>query len=79
MQCSFYKKGDCEYRKDGICQKHRSKDDNLSLHCSGSWSEDKIKHFKYYTEMFSTGMKNKWPKLYYIDLFIVSVDSPIRE
>jgi len=78
-KCNFYKKGDCIYRKDGLCQKHKSKDDNLSLHCYGFWSEDKIGHFKYYAEMFSTGMKNKWPKLYYIDLFSGPGKCIIRE
>lgn len=79
MKCEFYKKGDCEHRKDGICQKYKSKDDNLGLHCSGSWSEDKIRHFKFYTRMFSTGMKNKWPKLYYLDLFSGPGKCIIRE
>lgn len=69
MKCQSYKNGDCVNNKDGICQTHKS-EDGLSLHCCGSWSKDKIDHFEYYAEMFSTGMKNKWNgRLYYVDLF----------
>lgn len=68
-KCNFYKGGKCINNKDGICQKYKSKYDNLTLHCSGYWSEVKIDHLKYYAAMFSTGMKNKWPNLFYIDLF----------
>jgi hypothetical protein len=67
--CEFYKDSDCEFRKDGLCTKYKSTQDGLSLHCSGVWAENKIGRFKYYAEMFSTGMKNKWPHRYYLDLF----------
>lgn len=77
-KCKFYKKGDCVNNKGGICQIKKSVD-GLSLHCSGYWSEDKIKHLKYYAEMFSTGMKNKWSELYYIDLFSGPGKCIIRE
>jgi three-Cys-motif partner protein len=69
--CKLYKNknGKCANNKDGICRRYASKEDNLSLHCSGVWTEEKIKHIKYYAEMFATGMKNIWNNLYYIDLF----------
>jgi len=78
-KCKFYKNGKCINNNNGICQKYKSKYDSLSLHCSGYWSEDKINHLKYYAAMFSTGMKNKWPKLYYIDLFSGSGRCILRE
>lgn len=79
-KCESYKEGDCKFNKDGICQKHKSKEDGLSLRCSGFWSENKVKHFKYYTEMFATGMKNFWPNnRYYIDLFSGPGKCIIRE
>lgn len=78
-KCDFYKNGECKNNKEGICQRYKSKDDNLSLRCSGFWSEAKINHFKYYAEMFSTGMKNKWKNLCYIDLFSGPGKCIIRE
>jgi three-Cys-motif partner protein len=72
MKCECYSKNGCRYNPDGIgiCKKYKSKIDNLSLHCCGSWSKEKIDHFKHYAEMFSTGMKNVWGgNLYYLDLF----------
>lgn len=77
--CESYKNGICNFLKNGICQKYKSSEDSLSLHCAGSWSEDKIAYFKYYAEMFSTGMKNFWPKRYYIDLFSGPGKCIIRE
>lgn len=77
--CDFYKEGKCNFNKEGICKKYKSREDNLNLHCAGSWSEDKIKHFKYYAEMFSTGMKNKWPNRCFIDLFSGPGKCIIRE
>ncbi|MDD5290257.1 MAG: three-Cys-motif partner protein TcmP [Patescibacteria group bacterium] len=76
-KCKCYKN---ENKKDGLCQKYKSKIDGLSVHCSGFWTEDKIRHFKHYAEMFSTGMKNKWQgRLYYIDLFAGPGKCIIRE
>jgi len=53
---------------DGLCP-NKSQKDGLSLRCIGSWSVDKMEYFRYYAEMFSTGMKYKWQNLYYVDLF----------
>lgn len=77
--CEFYKKGECRFNKNGICKKYKSREDSLSLHCAGSWSEDKIAYFRYYSEMFATGMKNKWPTRFYIDLFSGPGKCIIRE
>ena len=35
----------------------------------GPWALEKYQILKYYCEIFSTGMKNRWDKLIYIDLF----------
>jgi len=61
----------CENKCDneGICTHYLSINDGLSLRCSGEWAKRKVEHFKYYTEMFATGMKYKWSNRYYIDLF----------
>lgn len=77
--CEFYKNGKCKFKKEGICEKYKSRADNLSLHCAGFWSEDKVRHFKYYADMFSTGMKNRWHNRYYIDLFAGPGKCIIRE
>ena len=65
--CVYHRNDNCE--DDGICKKSKSLADGLSLRCVGEWSKHKMEHFKYYAEMFSTGMKYKWPIRYYIDLF----------
>lgn len=44
-------------------------DDNLIIPEVGAWGETKYKLVGGYCEIFSTGMKNKWGKLVYIDLF----------
>jgi len=78
--CEFYKNGSCNLRgKDGLCNKYKAREDGLSLRCTGSWSKEKIGLFKYYAEMFVTGMKNKWEKRYYIDLFAGPGKCIIRE
>jgi three-Cys-motif partner protein len=45
------------------------KDDGLITPEVGEWSEEKYKLIAYYSEMFSTSMKNKWDCRVYIDLF----------
>ena len=44
-------------------------DDGLPVSPVGSWSEDKYRRLQTYAQMFSTGMKNRWPNRIYIDLF----------
>jgi len=77
--CKFYQNGECEFREDGICTKNKSKEDGLSLHCAGIWTRDKISYFKYYADIFSTSMKNKWSVRNYIDLFSGPGKCIIRE
>jgi len=79
VKCEFYNKEGCKFNKDGICTKYKSKSDNLSLHCSGEWTKEKVAHFKWYADIFSLGMKNKWPSRFYIDLFCGPGKSIIRE
>lgn len=44
-------------------------DDRLIIPKVGAWGETKYKLVGGYCEIFTTGMKNKWGKLVYIDLF----------
>ena len=43
--------------------------DGLSCPDVGSWAETKYRLLVLYDELFSTGMKNKWDKRVYIDLY----------
>jgi three-Cys-motif partner protein len=44
--------------------------DGLVVRDSGLWAEEKLTYFGRYLDIFSVGMKKKWPgELYYIDLF----------
>jgi three-Cys-motif partner protein len=43
--------------------------DGLYIESVGKWAKEKYKHIRYYADLFSTGMKNKWDCLTYIDLF----------
>ncbi len=54
-------------------------DDGLYIEEVGKWAEQKYKHIEYYAHMFSTGMKNKWDRLVYVDLFSGSGISKIRD
>jgi len=45
------------------------KDDGLIIPEAGVWAERKYRVIWNYANLFSTGMKNKWDKLVYIDLF----------
>jgi three-Cys-motif partner protein len=44
-------------------------DDGLIIPEVGSWAERKYRVIWNYAKVFSTGMKNKWDKLVYVDLF----------
>lgn len=46
-----------------------AQDDGLITNPIGPWAEDKYRYVGMYAEMFSTGMKNKWPRRLYLDLF----------
>lgn len=44
--------------------------DGLIARSSGIWVKEKLYYLEHYLDIFSVGMKKKWPgKLYYIDLF----------
>ena len=43
--------------------------DGLPAIDQGPWSRDKLHFLSYFAEMFSTGMKNRWPTRAYVDLF----------
>jgi len=45
----------------------------------GRWAEEKYKLLKCYIDIFSTGMKNKWPQRVYIDLFAGAGSAIIRD
>lgn len=44
-------------------------DDGLFTEPVGGWAEEKYRFLGYYSTLFSTGMKAKWDKRVYIDLF----------
>lgn len=45
-------------------------DDSLAMNVDvGSWTADKSALIRLYSQLFSSGMKNKWPKRTYIDLY----------
>ena len=54
-------------------------DDGLLTNPIGPWAEDKYRYVGMYAEMFSTGMKNKWPRRLYLDLFSGPGYSRVRD
>jgi len=54
-------------------------DDGLFIEDVGKWAKEKYKYIGYYADLFSTGMKNKWDCLVYIDLFSGSGLAKIRK
>ena len=53
-------------------------DDGLTFAEVGSWAEDKYRLVAIYDKLFATGMKDKWDKRVYIDLFCGSGISKLR-
>jgi len=47
----------------------RVEEDGLACPEVGAWSEDKYRLISLYDELFTSGMKNKWDKRVYIDLY----------
>jgi len=54
-------------------------DDGLPTHPIGPWAEDKYQYVGMYAEMFATGMKNKWGRRVYLDLFSGPGHSTLRD
>ena len=54
-------------------------DDGLFTNPIGPWAEDKYRYVGMYAEMFSTGMKNRWPRRVYLDLFCGPGCSRVRD
>jgi three-Cys-motif partner protein len=52
--------------------------DNLALPEVGAWAEDKHRLVSIYAALFSTGMKNKWRKRVYVELYAGAGYSRIR-
>lgn len=42
--------------------------DGLVARASGIWAQDKLFFLRRYMEIFSTGMRTRWPRLVYVDL-----------
>lgn len=53
--------------------------DGLPANPIGPWAEDKYRYVGMYAEMFSTGMKYKWDRRVYLDLFSGPGYSALRE
>ena len=56
-----------------------AEDDGLMTNPIGPWAEDKYRYVGMYAEMFATGMKNKWPRRLYLDLFSGPGYSRVRD
>ena len=54
-------------------------DDGLVTNPIGPWAEDKYRYVGMYAEMFATGMKHKWPRRLYLDLFSGPGYSRVRD
>jgi len=54
-------------------------DDGLPTNDIGPWAEEKYQYVGMYAQLFSTGMKNKWPHRIYLDLFSGPGYSRVRE
>lgn len=54
-------------------------DDNLPAPVVGPWAEAKHNVVSYYARLFSTGMKKKWGKRVYIELYAGAGYSRIRD
>jgi three-Cys-motif partner protein len=55
-----------------------AEDDGLTCPEVGAWAETKYRLLALYDELFSTGMKNKWAKRVYFDLYAAAGYSRIR-
>jgi three-Cys-motif partner protein len=53
-------------------------DDGLFIPEVGAWADEKYKLLGGYSEIFTTGMKNLWDNLVYIDLFAGAGYAKIR-
>lgn len=54
-------------------------DDGLLTNPIGPWAQDKYRYVGMYAELFATGMKNKWPRRVYLDLFAGPGYSKLRD
>src|SRR5260370_781510 len=54
-------------------------DDGLLTNPIGPWAEDKYRYVGMYAELFATGMKNRWPRRVYLDLFSGPGYSRVRD
>jgi three-Cys-motif partner protein len=54
-------------------------DDGLLCPEVGSWTETKHDYVSYYAKLFSSGMKRKWGKRIYVDLYAGAGYSRIRD
>ncbi|MEX0750976.1 MAG: three-Cys-motif partner protein TcmP [Dehalococcoidia bacterium] len=53
-------------------------DDGLPVRDDGEWAEEKLYYIERYIQIFTTGMKSKWPRRVYIDLFTGPGRSRVR-
>lgn len=53
--------------------------DGLPMNEIGPWAEQKYQYVGMYAQLFSTGMKNKWPHRVYLDLFSGPGYSKVRD
>ena len=56
-----------------------ARDDGLLTYPIGPWAEAKYRYVGMYAELFATGMKNRWPRRLYVDLFAGPGHSKVRD
>src|SRR5438045_824312 len=54
-------------------------DDGMLANPIGPWAADKYRYVGMYAELFATGMKNRWPRRVYLDLFAGPGHSRVRD
>lgn len=55
------------------------RDDSLAAPEVGAWAEEKHRYVSLYSALFSSGMRRKWPKRTYIELYAGAGYSKIRD
>jgi three-Cys-motif partner protein len=56
-----------------------ARDDGLLTYPIGPWAEAKYRYVGMYAELFAKGMKNRWPRRLYLDLFSGPGHSKVRD
>jgi three-Cys-motif partner protein len=66
--CPNCRSKDYRYRGDNLCT-IKNASDGFKARCGQPWTTDKMRILKLYDHLFTNGMKNKFDRLCYIDLY----------